>query len=123
MFVFKKIFENMTRPGGWPGSRPGFRVLIGSPGRSGQFFFLNQNDVVLVKQKKNKSQRVCNRILPGQAAGSVRSHRVFSSPVFSSTRPGFSLGSWVDPSGLAEFQNYDDSDCFLKYILLENISK
>jgi hypothetical protein len=31
--------------------------------------------------------------LPGQPAGSSESHRVFSSPVFSSTRPNFSPGS------------------------------
>ena len=102
---------------------------VQSPGSGfwpGQFFFFkNQNDAVLVKQKtkKNKSQRVCNRVLLGQPAGSVRSHRVFSSPVFSSTRPDSSPGSWVDLSGRAGFQKYDDSGCFLKYFLLGNISK
>jgi len=78
-----------TRPGGRPGPRPGFRVLAGSPGLTGSILFKkNQNDVVLVK--KNKSQRVCHRVLtgsPGRPAGSAGSHRVFPSPVFSSTRP------------------------------------
>jgi hypothetical protein len=33
----------------WPGPRPGFQVLTGSPVRLSQFF-LNQNDIVLVKK-------------------------------------------------------------------------
>ena len=48
-----------------PGSRfwPGHRVLTGSPDWPGSSFFSNQNDIVLVKKKKN--QRVCNRVLIG----------------------------------------------------------
>jgi hypothetical protein len=40
-----------------PGLRSGFWVLIGLPGRPGYFF---------KKNKKNKNQRVFNRILLGQ---------------------------------------------------------
>jgi len=63
------LFQSFkTRPGGRPGPRPGFRVLAGSPGLTGSagsilFFKKNQNDIVLVK--KNKSQRVCHRVLTG----------------------------------------------------------
>ena len=49
------------------------------PGRSGQFFFWkNQNDAVLVNNKKNKSQRVWGRVsrVPGRPAGSTGSGRV-----------------------------------------------
>jgi hypothetical protein len=46
-----------------PGLRLGFRVLTVLPGRPGQFFFLNQNDVVLVKKKQKSTG--CNRVLPG----------------------------------------------------------
>jgi hypothetical protein len=95
-----------------PGSKfwPGHRVLVESV-----LVFLNQNDVILVKKKKkNKSQQVCNRVLTGscwvnRVARSAGSHRVFPSPVFSSTRPGSSLGSAgsrVGPPGRAGFQNY-----------------
>jgi hypothetical protein len=45
----------------------------------------NKNEVVLVKQKSTD----CNRVLSGQP---TRSHQVFSSLVFSSTRPGSSPG-------------------------------
>jgi hypothetical protein len=44
-----------------------------------------KNEVVLVKQKSTD----CNRVLSGQP---TRSHQVFSSLVFSSTRPGSSPG-------------------------------
>jgi len=58
----------VLRPGPVQGS--GFRFWPGHqvwPGRPGQFFKKNQNDVVLVKKnKKNKSQWVCHRVLPGQ---------------------------------------------------------
>ena len=97
-----------TRPGGRSGPRAGFRVLTRSSGRPGQFFF-NQNDVILVKKK---SQRVATRFLTRscRVTGSTcRINRVFSFPIFSSTRPGSSLGSaWfrIDPPGRAGFQNY-----------------
>ena len=74
-----------------PGSRPKSRVLTGSPD---QFFFLNQNNVVLVKNK-NKNQQVATGFLTG-------SRRIFPSPIFSSTRPGSSPES----TRRAEFQNY-----------------
>ena len=85
-----------------PGSRTGSWVLIGSPDRPESIVFLNQNNVVLVKKKKQKStscNRVFDRVLLGQPAGS---HRVFSSLIFSSTRPSSSLGSTCQVS----FQNY-----------------
>jgi hypothetical protein len=92
-----------------PSPRPGFRVLTGSLGRSGQFFFINQNNIVLVKKQKQKLTG-CNRVfdwfLPGQPAGP---HRVFYSFIFSSIRPNSSpgsIGSRVNPSSRAEFQNY-----------------
>jgi hypothetical protein len=51
-------------------------------------FFLNQNDVVLFKKQKSTGcNQVFDRVLPGQPAGS---HRVFHSPIFSSTWPGSS---------------------------------
>jgi hypothetical protein len=106
IFIKYSISPKVLRPGPVQGSGsgfwPGLRVW---PGRPGQFFKKkNQNDVVLVK--KNKSQRVCHRVLTGSAG----SHRVFPSPVFSSTRPGSSpgsAGSRVDPPGRARFQNYE----------------
>ena len=92
--------------------RPGLVQGLGPglwPSRPGQFFFfLNQNDVVLVK-KKNKNQRVATGFL----IGSCRVNLVisgFSFPYFFSTRPGSSpglTGSRVNPSGRTGFQNYD----------------
>jgi hypothetical protein len=56
-----------------PGSRPGFRVLAGSPGLTGSTRSIllkkNQNDVVLVKKKTQKSTGLSlglDRVLPGQ---------------------------------------------------------
>jgi hypothetical protein len=65
--------------------------LTGSPGRPGQFF-LNQNNVILVKKKKTKINGLQLGFLLGLAR-SAESHRVFSSLIFSSTRPGFNPGS------------------------------
>ena len=102
-----------TWPGGQLGPRPGFRVLTGSSGRSSQlyFFWKNQNDVVLVKKKSTglRPGLVGSTESPDQPDGSAGSHRVFPSFIFSSTRPGSSLGlarSRVDPQGRARFQNY-----------------
>ena len=50
------------------------------------FFYINQNDVVLVKKKVNGLQ-------PSFWPGFAGSHRVFSYPIFSSTRSGSSPGS------------------------------
>ena len=77
-----------TRPGGQPGPRPGFRILIGSPGLLGQFFFfLNQNNVILVKKKKQISTG-CNRVLPGHTGFFL--HLFFLQPdsVPAPSRPG-----------------------------------
>jgi hypothetical protein len=57
------------------------------------------------KKKKTKVNGFATG-LPGQPAGS---HRVFSSPVFSSTRPGSSPGS-------GRFQNYKYGTSFLTKI-------
>ena len=49
--------------------------------------------------KKKKNSTGCNRVLPGQPAGS---HRVMNFPIFSSTWPNSSfglVGSWIDPPG------------------------
>jgi len=89
-----------------PVQDPGSRFWSGHRVGRVSFFFLNQNDVILIKKtKKNKSQRVCNQVLTGssgQLARSARSHRVFPSSIFSSTRPSSSpgsAGSWIDPPG------------------------
>jgi hypothetical protein len=85
-----------------PGPRPGFQVLTGSPGRPGQFFFfLNQNDVVLVKKQKSMGLQpdlVGSTGPPGQSAGS---HQIFSSPVFF-----FNPARFQPRVGRAGFQNY-----------------
>jgi len=52
-----------TRSDSWLGPRPEFLVLTGSPGCLGQFHFLNQYEVILVKKKKSTG---CNRVLLGQ---------------------------------------------------------
>jgi len=107
-----------TRPGGRPDPRSRFRVLTESPGRPSQFFFLkkNQNDAILVKNKNvNRLQSSFWPGLIGSTRQTTRSHRVFSSLIFSSTRSGFSsgsAGSQVDPPGWAEFQNYN-YNCWL----------
>jgi hypothetical protein len=57
-----------------PGPRPGSRVLTGSPGRPGQFFFFKSKQCRFSK-KQNKSQRVATGFLtrstgsPGQPTG------------------------------------------------------
>jgi hypothetical protein len=91
-----------------PGSRPGFWVLTGSSGfdrvtgspRVNCFFKSKQRRFSKKKKQKLTScNRVFDRVLPSQPAGS---HRVFSSSIFSSTRPSSSLGSTCRVS----FQNY-----------------
>jgi len=42
----------LTRSNSWLGPRGEFLVLTGSPGCPGQFRFLNQYEVILVKKKK-----------------------------------------------------------------------
>ena len=83
----KFILKNHTSPHSFQ-TRLGSWILTGSPGHPGQFFF-NQNDVILVKKTKNKSQRVATGFL----TGSCRVCRVtldFFFPCFSLTRPGSS---------------------------------
>ena len=92
----------------WFGLRFGFWVLTRLLDRSSQiFFFLNQNDFVLVKKKKSTCcNQVFNWVLPGRVA---ESHRVFPFPIFSSTWPGSGPGSarsWVNQAGRVGFQNY-----------------
>jgi hypothetical protein len=77
----------------WLNPSPGFDQVIGS---LGLIFFLNQNDIVLIKKKLNRLQPSFWSGL----TGSTGSHQVFPSFIFSSTR------SRVDLPGQAEFQNY-----------------
>jgi len=92
-----------TRSDGLPGPRPGFKVLIGSPGldritRSAEsVFFSNQNDVVLVKKQKKIK---VNGFATGSWSGFIGSTRRVSQVtldffflVFSLTRSGSSPGS------------------------------
>ena len=82
----------VLRPSPGSGFWLGHRV-----GRVNSFFKKkNQNDVVLVKKNKTKKKQKSTGLQPGlagltgspgQLAGSARSHRVFSSLVFSSTSP------------------------------------
>jgi hypothetical protein len=81
------------------GSRFGFRVSTGSPGRSCQFFFLNQNNIVLVKKQKSTG---CNRVF-GQVTPGFSLLYFFFNPLDSSLG---SVRSQVDPAGRAGFQNY-----------------
>jgi hypothetical protein len=75
--------------------------LTGSPGRPGQFFFfLNQNDVVLVKKKKQKSTGAT-----GFFIGFLSGHTGFSFLYFFFNPARFQPR--VDPSGRVRFQNYD----------------
>jgi hypothetical protein len=83
-------------------------------GLAGSNFFLKKSKRCRFSKKKNKNQRVATEFLTGSChvnwvAGSTGSHRVFSYPIFSSTRPGSSLGSVgsrVDPPGPAwKFQS------------------
>jgi len=102
-FCFSLFFDNLflffivlrpclvAGPVQGPGSRfwLGHQVLTGSPG---QFFFFKSKRRRFSKKKKQKST--------GLQPGLARSHRVFPSPIFSSTRPGSSpgsAGSQVDP--------------------------
>jgi hypothetical protein len=86
-----KSHSFQTYPVGRPAPRSGFRVLTGL---SGQFFFKSKRRR-FSKKKKTK----INGLQPSFFTGS---HRVFLSLIFSSTWPGFSLGStgsWVDLPG------------------------
>ena len=67
----------------WSGGRPGFRVLTGSPGRPGRFFFLKKSKRhrFSKQNKKNKSQRVCNRVA-GSTCRVSRVHTGFFLPLF-----------------------------------------
>ena len=66
---------------------PSFDRVTGS---SGSIFFLKSKRRCFSKKKKN--QRVATKFLTGSCRVN-RAHRVFSSPIFSSTRPGSSPGS------------------------------
>ena len=61
-FIFITNHSFQTRPG----PRLGFQVLTGSLCRPGQFFFKNQNDVVLVKKTKVNGLQPGIAGLPGQ---------------------------------------------------------
>ena len=82
------LWTIVFRPGPVQGSGSGF--WLGLPG---QIFFLKNNVVLVKKQKSTGCNQVFDRVLPGQPVGSAGSHRVFPSPIFSSTRPGSSPGS------------------------------
>lgn len=87
------------------GLRPGFRVLTGSPSRSGQIFF-KKSKRCLFSKKQQKSMGY-NRVFLGHSGRRVS--RVTSDFFFSyffSTQPGFIPGSRIDPLGRAGFQNY-----------------
>jgi len=78
-----------TRPGGRLGPRLGFRVLAGSPGLPGRVNSFKKKSkrrrFSKKKNKKNKSQRVCHRVLTGSAGSTRRVSRVtpgFSFPLF-----------------------------------------
>jgi len=90
----------VLRPGPVQGSGSGFWP--------GQFFKKKSKRRRFSKKKKQKSTGLSPGLAgsPGRPAGS---HRVFPSPVFSSTWPGSgpgSAGSQVDPPGRTGFQNY-----------------
>jgi len=75
--------SSKTRSSGRPGSMPGFWVLTGLV----LFFFKSKRRHFSKKQKKNKSQRVCNRVLPSQPGCRVNppnqpGHIGFSLPLF-----------------------------------------
>jgi hypothetical protein len=78
-----------------PGLRSRFQVLTRSSGFDRvNFFFLNQNDVVLVKKQKSTGyNRVFDRVLPGHT-GQPQAGRI----------PGRLAGP-----GQAGFQNYDET--------------
>ncbi|KAI9382160.1 hypothetical protein POPTR_014G095450v4 [Populus trichocarpa] len=90
-----------------PGTRPGFRVLTGSPsfdwitGSSWSNFFLNQNDVVLVKKKTK-----INWLQPG--------HIGFFLPLFFLEPDPVPTSSWPGPGSTrqAGFQNYGRNGAF-----------
>jgi len=90
------------------GPRLGSQVLTESPGRPYQFFLKkSKRRRFSKKQKLMGRNRFFDRV--NRVVGSARSHRVFPSSIFSSTRPRSSPGSirsWVDPPIQTGFQNY-----------------
>jgi hypothetical protein len=66
--------------------------------RINSFFFLNQNDVVLVKKKQKSTgyNHIFDRVLPGRPAESAGSHQIFPSPVFFLIQPA-SSSERLDP--------------------------
>jgi len=99
------VFIIVFRPG--PVASPGFKFWLGWPG---QFFFFFKSKRYRFSKKKLTD---CNRVLPGQPAGSTGSQRVFPYPIFSSTRPGSSPCQ-------AGFQNYDFHAAFIFLLLIKN---
>jgi len=88
-----------TRPGDRSGLRLGFRILTGSPDQPGQFFFLNQNDVILVKKQKSTG------LQPGRDWVAGSTCRV--TPGFSFPRFFFNLDRFqprINPSSRAGFK-------------------
>jgi len=89
--------------------------LTGSPGRPGQFFFfLNQNNVILVKKKK------INRLQPGFLP-SQPGHTSFFLPLFF-LQPGPVLVPGR-PAGLGWVLKLWWWQLFFKVFLFKNISK
>jgi hypothetical protein len=93
-----RVYIIVFKPG--PVQVPGFDQVTGSPG-SIPILKKNQNDVVLVKKKQKSTgyNRVFDWVLPGQPAGSARSHRVMTFPIFSSTSPVPVPGRPGQPAG------------------------
>jgi len=86
----------------------GFRFWPGHHvGRVSSVFFKSKWRRFSKKTKKNKSQRVCNRVFPGQSGRRVTPGvfflRFFFNPAWFQSRI---TRSWVDQSDRTEFQNY-----------------
>ena len=92
-----------------PGPRPGFRVLTGSLGRPGQIFFINQNNIVLVKKTKTKVNGLQPSFWLGLAGSTRRTAPGFFFSYFfinpARFQPRISRVS-SQPTSRAEFQNY-----------------
>jgi hypothetical protein len=73
------------------------------PGRPDQFFYLKKSKWRRFSKKKKSTgcNQVFDRVLPSQPA---KSHQVFLSPVFSSTRPGFNPWSARSRVDLPDFK-------------------
>jgi hypothetical protein len=119
-FIFITNHSFQTRPG----PRLGFRVLIGSLCRPGQFFFKNQNDVVLVK--KNKSQRVATGYcrVTGSTEFFLTLFFLQPSPVPASGRPGHGStrragpGFKTIPQIFQKIYKYNEETILLEFIIL-----